>query len=170
MSKASQDYIAAKRFNDDRAEERSNLARFYVKQGKADLAEREYLAALRLAPQQVPPRVDLADLYRASGREAQAEALLRQTIAEIPDAAAVHHALGLALIRRKRYGEAIQSLKRAVELEPGQPRYAYVYAVALQSAGQGAEARKILSAALSANPSNVDILVALLQDALSRKT
>jgi predicted CXXCH cytochrome family protein len=166
LSKASQDYIAAKRFNDDRAEERANLARFYVKQGKADLAEREYVAALKLAPRQVPPRVDLADLYRASGREADAEALLRQMIAEIPEAAAAHHALGLALIRRKRYGEAIQSLKRAAELEPDQPRYAYVYAVALQSAGQTTEARQILSAALSANPSNVNILVALLQDAL----
>ncbi len=169
LNKASQEYIAAKRFNDDRAEERANLARFYVKQGKADLAEREYLAALKLAPRQVPPRVDLADLYRASGREAQAETLLRQTINEIPDAAAAHHALGLALIRQKRYGEAIQSLKRAAELEPGQPRYAYVYAVALQSAGQISEARQIFSAALSASPSNVDILVALLQDALKAK-
>ena len=55
--KASQEYIAAKRFNADRAEERANLARFYVKQGKADLAEQEYLAAIKLAPRQVPPRV-----------------------------------------------------------------------------------------------------------------
>ncbi len=169
LTKASQDYIAAKRSNDDRAEERSNLARFYVKQGKADLAEREYLTALKLAPRQVPPRVDLADLYRASGREAQAETLLRQTVSEIPDAAAAHHALGLALIRQKRYAEAIQSLKRAAELEPSQPRYAYVYAVALQSAGQTAEARQTLSAALSGSPSNVDILVALLQDALKSR-
>jgi predicted CXXCH cytochrome family protein len=167
--KAAQEYIAAKRFNADRAEERGNLARFYVKQGKADLAEQEYLAAIKLAPRQVPPRIDLADLYRGAGREAEAEKLLRQTISDTPEAAAAHHSLGLALIRQKRYAEAIGSLKRATELEPAQPRYAYVYGVALQSTGQADEARRILTAALLANPSNVEILTALLQDALKSR-
>ena len=167
--KAAQEYIAAKRFNADRAEERGNLARFYVRQGKADLAEQEYLAAIKLAPRQVPPRIDLADLYRASGREAEAETLLRQTISDTPEAAAAHHALGLALIRQKRYAEAISSLKRATELEPAQPRYAYVYGVALQSTGQADEARRVLTAAVLASPSNVEILTALLQDALKSR-
>ena len=167
--KAAQEYITAKRFNADRAEERGNLARFYVKQGKADLAEQEYLAAIKLAPRQVPPRIDLADLYRASGREAEAETLLRQTISDTPEAAAAHHALGLALIRQKRYAEAIRSLKRATELEPAQPRYAYVYGVALQSTGQADEARRVLTAAVLASPSNVEILTALLQDALKSR-
>ena len=53
--KASQEYIEAKRFNADRAEERANLARFFVKQGKADLAEQEYRAAIKLSPRQIPP-------------------------------------------------------------------------------------------------------------------
>src|SRR5271166_4436524 len=167
--KAAQEYVAAKRFNADRAEERANLARFYVKQGKADLAEQEYLAAIKLSPRQVPPRVDLADLYRAAGHEAEAETLLRQTISDTPEAAAAHHALGLALIRQKRYAEAINSLKRAAELEPAQPRYAYVYGVALQSSGQANEARRVLTAALLRGPSNVEILTALLQDALKSR-
>ena len=164
--KASQEYVAAKRFNDDRSEERANLAHFYVKQGKADLAEQEYLAAIKLAPRQGAPRVDLADLYRGAGREAEAETVLRQAISQIPEAAAAHHALGLALIRQKRYAEAIASLKRATVLEPAQPRYAYVYGVALQSSGQADEARRLLAAALLASPSNIEILTALLQDAL----
>ncbi len=164
--KASQEYVAAKRFNDDRSEERANLAHFYVKQGKADLAEQEYLAAIKVAPRQAPPRVDLADLYRGAGREAEAETVLRQAISQIPEAAAAHHALGLALIRQKRYAEAIASLKRATVLEPAQPRYAYVYGVALQSSGQADEARRVLAAALLASPSNIEILTALLQDAL----
>ena len=163
---ASQEYIAAKRFNADRAEERANLARFYVKQGKADLAERELRAAIALSPRQIPPRVDLADLYRGAGREAEAEKLLRETVAENPQAAAAHHALGLSLIRQKRYADALASLKRAAELEPSAARYAYVYGVALQSLGQMDEGRQTLAAALRANPSNVEILTALLQDAL----
>jgi predicted CXXCH cytochrome family protein len=161
---ASQEYIAAKGFNADRAEERSNLAGFYARQGKTGLSEQEYLAAIKLAHVQVPPRVGLADLYRLLGREAEAESLLRETISIAPEAAAAHHALGLALIRQKRYREAIESLRHAAELEPAQPRYAYVYAVALQSARQEDEARQILRRALAANPSNIDILTALLQD------
>jgi predicted CXXCH cytochrome family protein len=163
------DYIAAKQFNADRAEERTNLAGFYRRQGKAELAEQEYLAAIKLAPTQVPPRVNLADLYRSLGREAEAENLLREMIALEPQAAAAHHALGLTLIRQKRYEEAAGSLKRANELEPSQPRYAYVYAVALQSAQKSEEARLVLTQAFAANPSNVDILGLLLKDALAAR-
>ncbi len=60
-------------------------------------------------------------------------------------------------------------MKRATELEPAQPRYAYVYGVALQSSGQADEARRVLAAALLASPSNVEILTALLQDALKSR-
>jgi Tfp pilus assembly protein PilF len=166
--RAAQDYAAAKQLNADRAEERTNLGGFYMRQGKADLGENEYHAAIRLSPRFIPPRVNLADLYRKTGREDAAEQLLRETVAEMPDAAAAHHALGLSLIRQKRFREAIESLKRAAELDLAQPRYAYVYGVALQSAGQEAEGRKILASALGASPSNTDLLAALLQDALSQ--
>jgi len=163
------EYIAAKQFNADRAEERTDLAGFYLRQGKAGLAEQEYVAAIKLAPKQVPSRVNLADLYRSMGRESEAENLLRETIALQPKAAAAHHALGLALVRQKRYEEAAGSLKRANDLEPAQPRYAYVYAVALQSAQETGEARRVLTQALAANPSNVDILALLLKDALAAR-
>ena len=166
FEKASQEYITARTFNADRAEERSNLAGFYARQGKAGLAEQEYLAAMRLAPSQIPPRIGLADLYRALGREAEAEHLLRETISRTPQAAVAHHALGLSLIRQKRYAEALQNLKRAAELDPAQSRYAYVYAVALQSAGQEGEAREVLRRGLTSDPSNADILTILLQGSL----
>jgi Flp pilus assembly protein TadD len=113
--------------------------------------------------------VDLADLYRAQGRETDAERILRDTIALAPVAAAPHHALGLSLIRQKRYDDAIEELKRAAEFEPGQPRYAYVYAVALQSAGQISKARQILEQALSTSPSNTEILTELLREALQAR-
>ncbi len=157
--------IASEKFNADRPEGRSNLARIYIRQGKPAEAEREYLAALELAFA-ISPRVDLADLYRSLGREAEAEALLRQTISLAPGAAAPRHALGLALVRARRYDEALDSLKRASELEPGQPRYAYVYAVALDSTGKSADARVVLEKALRTSPSDVSILSMLLQGAL----
>ncbi|MGO9983425.1 MAG: tetratricopeptide repeat protein [Rhodomicrobium sp.] len=169
LGRASHEYIDSRQFNADHAEERTNLAGFYARQGKAGLAGQEYLAAMKLAPGLVPPRVDLADLYRAQGREAEAESLLRETIALAPAAAAPHHALGLSLVRQKRYGEAIEELKRAAELEPAQARYAYVYGVALQSAGELAKARQVLEQALSKSPSNTDILAGLLRDAMEAR-
>ncbi len=169
LKEAWAEYIAAKQFNADRAEERTNLAGFYARRGNARLAEQEYLAAIKLTPNQIPPRVNLSDLYRATGREAEAENLLRRTVAEQPQAAAAHHALGLTLVRLKRYDEAAASLKRANELEPGQPRFAYVYAVALQSVQRAQEARDVLKRALAPNPSSVEILTLLLQDALATR-
>ncbi len=169
LKEAWAEYCAAKQLNADRPEERADLAGFYARQGKASLAEQEYLAAIKFAPSQIPPRLNLADLYRATGREDEAANLLRQTVAEQPQAAAAHHALGLALVRQKRYEEAAASLKRANELEPGQARFAYVYAVALQSARRGQEARDVLKRALEANPSSVEILALLLQDALATR-
>jgi predicted CXXCH cytochrome family protein len=166
LDRASEDYIAARRFNADRAEEHSNLGGFFARQGKPAQADEEYRAAIKLAPGLVPPRVDLADLYRAEGRESEAEALLRETIALAPNAAPPHHALGLALVRQKRYGEALEELKHATELDPAQARYAYVYGVALKSLGRAAEARHVFENALSSSPSNPDILSTLLQDAL----
>jgi tetratricopeptide (TPR) repeat protein len=157
--------IASETFNADRAEGRSNLARIHVRQGKPAEAEREYLAALDLGFS-ISPRVDLADLYRSLGREADAELLLRQTISLAPEAAAPRHALGLALVRARRYDEALIALRRATELEPSQPRYAYVYAVALDSAGKPSDARRVLEKALQSSPSDVSILSMLLQGAL----
>jgi predicted CXXCH cytochrome family protein len=165
---AAAEYIAAERFNADRPESRANLGQFYRRQGKMADAEKEYLAALDL-DFTIAPRIDLADLYRAQGREADAELLLRQTISIAPTAAAPRHALGLSLIRAKRYDEAMEPLRRATELEPGQPRYAYVYAVALDSRGQTAAARSVLEKALVASPSNIQLLTALLQNALSAR-
>ena len=48
----------------------------------------------------------------------------------------LHHALGLALVRLKRTDAALGELERATVLEPGNARFAYVYAVALHSTGK----------------------------------
>ena len=87
----------------------------------------------------------------------------------IRGAAAAHHSLGLALIRAKRYDEAAEELKTAAELDPGQARYAYVYAVALRLPGKGGEARGVLEKALEASPSNVQVLSMLLQSAMKSR-
>jgi len=80
----------------------------------------------------VPAWANFADLRRLQGREAEAEATLRDGLKLTPDAAALHHALGLSLVRQQRKAEALRELERATELEPGNPRYKYVYDIAVQ--------------------------------------
>jgi tetratricopeptide (TPR) repeat protein len=160
------EYESSERLNADRPEGRANLGGFLLRKGKPSEAEAEYLAGLELEPAATPLSVNLSDLYRAQGKEAQAEQILRQAIALAPDAAAAHHALGLSLARQKRYDEALESLGRAVELASDVARYSYVYAVALQSLGRGAEFRTILDRALRRHSFDADLLRLELQDAL----
>jgi Flp pilus assembly protein TadD len=92
---------------------------------------------------------------------AMGEKVLRSAIARVPNDAGLRHALGLTLIRLKQLDEALPQLRQAAELGPDQARYAFVYAVALHSAGQSSEAMKVLKDGLARHPGNRDILLAL---------
>jgi Flp pilus assembly protein TadD len=104
---------------------------------------------------------NLADLYRARGAEGDAEAVLREGLARNPRAAVLHHALGLSLVRQKRNPESLQALREATNLEPGNARFAYVYAVALNGVGKRREALKVLGTALTRHPYDRDVLSGL---------
>lgn len=162
------EYEAAQRLDADRPEARANLGTFYLRRGKPAEAEAEYLAGLKLEPGAPPLAVNLADLYRAQGKEGAAEAALWDSIATWPDAAATHHALGLNLIRQKRYDEAREALSRATQLAPDEPRYAYVEIIALRALGGADEARTVLEKAQRRFPFNPDLLQLQLQDALQQ--
>ena len=78
-----------------------------------------------------------------------------------PDNADVRHALGLYLVRKHDYVEALDQLRRAHELMPANARYAYVYAIALNSVGQTQDALEVLKQANAQHPADFDILIAL---------
>jgi len=61
----------------------------------------------------------------------------------------------------KRTGEALGALERAAALEPGNARFAYVYAVALHSTGKADAAIARLEKTLAAHPNDRNILEAL---------
>jgi predicted CXXCH cytochrome family protein len=168
LSAAVAEYEAAQAIDLDRPEARANLALLRIRQGRRDEAEAEYAAALRLDPGRAAIAAQLADLYRRSGREAEAERILRRTLAAAPDAAIARHVLGLSLVRQRRLQEALEELKAASVGDPGSPRFAFVYAVALRSAGSASEARNVLDAAYLRHPADADIAAALLDDALRR--
>ena len=161
FERALAEYVAAQTYNADRPEGPSSLAALYAARGDAERAIAEYRKAIELDPAYVQAYANLADLYRARGVDSEAEAVLRSGAAKVPDAAALHHALGLVFVRQKRIGEALGELAAATRLEPASARYAYVYAVALNDAGQPKQALQVLDAALARHPYDRDVLAAL---------
>jgi predicted Zn-dependent protease len=102
--------------------------------------------------------VHMADLDRARGMDQQGADLLRKAMAIEPGNAAVRHSLGLLLVRQRKYNEALEQLRRASELAPDNTRYAYVYAVALNSTGAPVEAMALLERVHRQHPTDRDVL------------
>jgi Flp pilus assembly protein TadD len=156
------EYVASQRVDADRAEAHMNLGALRVEQGNLAVAEAEYQTAVKLLPAFGAAYVNLADLYRMQSRDVEGEKVLRQGIAASPRDAGIHHSLGLTLVRLKRLPEAIVELKRATELAPGDPHYAYVYGMALDAAGDPKGAVRWLLAASARHAGSRSLLEALV--------
>jgi predicted CXXCH cytochrome family protein len=152
LERATDEFRAAQRLNADQPEAHVNLGNLERRYGDAEAAAREYRAALALDPDWVPAYANLADLLRQERRDDEGEQVLRKGLARVPDAAVLHHALGLLQVRRKNLPAALESLGRAAKLAPDDARFAYVWAVALEEAGRRQEARAAVDAALRRAP------------------
>jgi len=155
------EYRAAQAVNADRPESHLNLGGLDLELGQAAEAGAEYRTALQLSTRFVPAWVQLAEFERLTGRETAADSVLRAGLAVVPDAADLHHALGLSLIRQRKFPEAVEELGAAARLAPDNARYAYVYGVALHDTGHGPEAVTVLERALARHPNDSAIAAAL---------
>ncbi|MCG2638478.1 MULTISPECIES: tetratricopeptide repeat protein [Bradyrhizobium] len=164
---AAAEFVAAQKLNADRPDARTALGGFFARQANASGAEIEYRAALRLDPSFTAAAVNLSDLYRQLGRESDCEQVLREALATSAQDASLHHALGLALVRKQRNDAALDELRQAASLAPGQAHYAYVYAVGLSANGRRDDALAVLKESLRAHPNSPELLSAALN--LSRE-
>ena len=119
-----------------------NLGLLYAKENHFDKAEQELKTALSLDPSFAPGAVNLADFYRAQNRDDEGERVLKDAISRSPDDASLDDALGLLMVRQKRGAQALEILGAAARGEPGNARYAYVYAIALNDAGKTARSNR----------------------------
>jgi Flp pilus assembly protein TadD len=156
------DWLAVQAFNGDSAGAHVNLGVYYTERGEAVRAEAEYLTARRLEPYFAPAAVNLADLYRTANRDADGERVLRDALRLAPEAAGLHHSLGLLLVRRKDLAGALVELQRASELSPDEATAQYTYAVALYSSGRLAGAIDLLDKTWRAHPGDRRVLAALV--------
>jgi Tfp pilus assembly protein PilF len=159
--RASAEFVAVQQLSGDRPEGHLGLAVLYTRQQHLDRAESELRRALEIDPAFVPAAVNLADLYRLMGRDSAAEPVLRAALDNAPRNPSLLHALGLVMVREKRVPESIEWLERAAHLGPENPRYGFVYAVALHSAGRTQEAVSGLERVLDSHPYDRDSLSAL---------
>jgi tetratricopeptide (TPR) repeat protein len=120
-------------------------------------AAQEYRQSL-LATASLPESMTiLSDFEFRMGDNNQAIEYLEHAIRLDPQLAAARHSYGLALVRERRYEEALAELKQAHELEPGNARYIYVYAVALNSGGLVDDAVAVLDEARRDFPDDAEI-------------
>lgn len=139
-----------------------NLGNLLLSQGKLDAAIAAYQRALSLDSNFAGAYVNLADVYRQQAREEEAEKQLRKGLALLPNAADLHHALGLLLVRKADMPAAIKELASGAQLAPDNVRYGYVYAVALHSSGKVNEALSLLKTINTRQPYDLDVLSALI--------
>jgi len=139
-----------------------NLGGLALALGQSAEAERAYKRALVLDRHSLGARLNLADLYRSQKKDAAGEVLLREAIDVVPAAAEPWHALGLLLVREKRYEEALKALKKAANLAPDNMRYAYILGVAANSLGDIASALEALEEVVRREPRNIDALSSLV--------
>lgn len=173
LARGIEEYVVAQELNVDQPEANLNLGVLYADLGELERAERAYRRALSRSPSFVPAYVNLADVYRRAGEDASGEQVLRSGLKAVPDSAGLHYALGLSRVRQRDLPGALGSLERAAQLDPDNPRYSYVHAVALASAGKQRDALRVLDEAHRRHPGNREILVALVtyyRDAGDRDT
>jgi len=165
--RAEREYIDSQLAIAERPEALGNLGNLFRESTDSERAEQFYRLALQKEPRAVVARVNLADLYRHQQREADAERILRVGLTLDDDQAALHHALGLLLVRTDRQQAALPELQRAVTLDPNNSRYVFVHAIALNSLGEGNAAVRVLADAQSRFPTDFAIhwsLVTMLRD------
>jgi len=126
-----------------------NASLAYNALGQNAKAEESLRRALGLDPNSVPANLNLGLLLGEMGRVADAEAAFRKALVAEPNNAVAAYNLGVILADRLP-DEAIQWCRKAAELRPDEPKYAYTVAFYLRNRG------------------DVDAAVRLLQD-LRRK-
>ena len=141
----------------------ANLERGLGNMGAAQMANQQ---ALLIEPNFVPALINLADFYRGAGQDSKARPLLLKALQIAPESSAVNHSYGLLLVRSGQYDAAIPFLARGASLtdtaSDGHPRFAYVYAIALDSVGRSSEAANYLLQATEKWPNQYDLLLTLV--------
>lgn len=161
FDKAADEYVAAYSEVRDRASGYCSLAHLQEELGQDNEALALYQQAVEIEPWFVPGVVNYASLQHRLGRTQEAHQTLLNAVKRLPEAALLHHELGLSHVRLGQTSEALRELQQAAELSPQEAQFGYTYAVALHSSGQPGQAISVLQKLLETRPHHAESLFAL---------
>ncbi len=135
-----------------------NLSLLYRKQGRLDRADREFWEAVQtgIADREMAV-VRLALDYRQRGDTDHASQVFQEGRRRFPRSAVIWLNSGVFLGERERYREAVECLRRAVDLDASNPKAHANLAVALLATGDRDGARKALTAASRLDPADENV-------------
>lgn len=145
----------------ERGEGNMNLAGLYQISGRSNEVEAALRRALRSDPDFLPALVSLSQLLEQRNPQEAAQ-LLEQALQRDPQDALLHHSQGLSLVRQGDYQAALLAFAKADALEPQNPQYGYVLAIALHDSGSPDKAIAQLQAMLKRQPQNRNARMALI--------
>lgn len=128
--------------------------------GDDDRAAESFRRAVELNPGFPDAYLNLGDLYLRKGRLTEAVDLFVRAIAVRPDFAAAYNRLGVAYARQRLGNAAIASLRKAAELEKGNPWHPYTIGLIEMELGDVTQARRDFDAAMALDRNYIEAYVA----------
>jgi tetratricopeptide (TPR) repeat protein len=120
-------YDAALRLEPQAAMVMVNAAMAYAQAGEPNQAEKSLAKAIKIAPDNAAAHFNLGLLKAEQNRPQEAEGELQEAFRLDPGMAQAAYNLCI-LVARDRPGEALSWCRRAVDLNPTEPKYAYTLA------------------------------------------
>ncbi|UCC32136.1 MAG: tetratricopeptide repeat protein, partial [Phycisphaerales bacterium] len=134
---------------------RVNASLVYNALGRNEQAEKSLREALRIDPASVPANLNLGLLLAEMGRSSEAESALRKAFDADKYNAVAAYNIGI-LRAQSNLAEAIEWVRKAKELRPGEPKYAYTLAFYLHENGNDDGAVRVLQKMLERKPASAD--------------
>jgi tetratricopeptide (TPR) repeat protein len=153
--KAAASYQAALKLDPQAIMAMVNLSIAYARMGESDKAEKALQKSLKQAPDNAAANFNMGLLKAEKKEPRQAEKYLKKAFKTDPQMAQA--AYNLCIITAKdRISEAVSWCRKASDLRPQEPKYAYTLAFYLNQKGEKAEAVKTLKTILETYPQYTD--------------
>lgn len=137
-----------------------NLSIVHARLGEPAKTESALREALKYNPNSAEANFNLGLHLAEQGRTEEAEQYLRSALKSDPTLAEAAYNLGV-LVAGRNFEESIALCRKAAELRPQEPKYAYTLAFYLQKGGDSARAVAALKALLQRYPEHVDSIALL---------
>ncbi len=139
-----------------------NVAQVYGILEQEPRAEANLRKALEIDPNSVAANLNLGLLLGGQGRVREAQEALRAALRADPELAVAAYNLAV-LLAEINLEEALDWSRRAVDLNPSEPRYSYTLAFLLRQADQRSEATTTLEETVRGHPGYADAYLLLGQ-------